>query len=142
MKNPRLLILAVLAALAAAGAALLRRRRGATTAGDTASEAGRSWPDPPGTLESDGPRVGDPMMAEASHFPEDATIRDRVRSELLRDADVPNGLSIDCALGVVTLRGEAPPELIDDLGTRAAAVEGVVRVDNRLHAPGIPPPAG
>jgi|GEM_PF-7115764 len=140
MRNPRLLIAALLAALAAVAAFLLRRRRGGPSTGDGGSGAGRSWPDPPGALESDGPRVGDPAVAGASHFPEDATVRDRVRSELLRDPDVPRGLAIDCALGVVTLRGEAPAALIDDLGVRAAAVEGVVRVDNRLHPPGTPPP--
>lgn len=131
MRGMRRRLLLLLPLLAAAIAFLLRRLRGR---GADAPAAGRSWPDPPGTLEREGRRVGDAAVAEASEFPDDVTIRDRVMTQLLRDPDVPRGISIDSALGVVTLRGEVPAALVEDLAIRTAAVEGVVRVDNRLHA--------
>jgi osmotically-inducible protein OsmY len=134
MHRTRLLILALLGALAAAGAYLLRRRQA------SGPPEGRSWPDPPGTLETEGRHVEDPDTARATEFPDDATTRDRVRSELLRDPEIPDGIAIDCALGVVTLRGEAPADMIDDIGTRVAVVDGVTGVDNRLHPPGTPAP--
>ena len=73
---------------------------------------------------------------------DDRVVKARVESELFRDADVPKGdVVIDVTAGVVTVRGEVEQHLVEDLPVRIAAVDGVVRVDNRLHAPGTAPPA-
>ena len=73
---------------------------------------------------------------------DDPVVKARVESELFRDADVPKGdVVIDVTAGVVTVRGEVASHLVDDLPVRIAAVDGVARVDNRLHAPGTTPPA-
>lgn len=114
--------IAVLAALAAAAAAyLLGRRRG---------DRGR--------LEYEGPtRQGAPPGGGS---PDDARLRDRVESELFRDPALPKGdIVIDAVGGVVTLRGQVDPALLEDLPVRVAAVEGVVDVRSLLHAPGTPP---
>jgi BON domain-containing protein len=132
--------------------ALLRYRKAGAPFGDgapgradeePAGAAGRSWPDPPGTLETEGPQVGDEAVAAAVAHPDDATLLDRVRSELFRDRELPKGdINLSAADGVVELRGQVEPALIEDIGTRVAAVEGVVRVENLLHAPGAAPSGG
>jgi hypothetical protein len=147
----RLIGRAVLGAIVGAAAkALLKRRRAGAGLAEPASvdagpagTAGRSWPDPPGRLETEGPAVGDEAVAAAVAYPDDATLLDRVRSELFRDPELPKGdINLSAANGVVELRGQVAPDLIEDIGTRAAAVEGVVRVENLLHAPGTPPGGG
>ena len=135
--------LLVLGALGAAAAALARRLRAPDREPWTAHEP-EGPPTGPGerpsgahrsTLEREGPRIGDEDLAEAITFPDDATLRDRVESELFRDPEVPKGLmNVDAAAGVVTLRGTVDAGLVDDLETRVAAVEGVVRVENLLTA--------
>ena len=129
----RLLILGALGALAAAIAR--RLRIGHVEAWvppqgleDEAAAGG-------GTLEREGPKIGDEDLAAAVTFPDDATLRDRVESELFRDPEVPKGrMNIDAAAGVVTLRGTVDPALVEDLAERVGAVEGVVRVENLLAA--------
>jgi hypothetical protein len=144
----------MLAAIVGAAARALRKRRGTRSSsgedgrqppGRTEPPAApaRSWPDESGGLETEGPRVGDEALAAAVAYPEDATLLDRVRSELFRDPALPKGrINVGAANGVVELRGAVEPELIEDIGTRVAAVEGVVRVDNLLHAPEAPDAAG
>jgi hypothetical protein len=92
-------------------------------------------PEDAGTLEREGPHIGDDDLAAAITFPDDATLRDRVESQVLGAPDVPKGdMNIDAAAGVVTLRGTVDAALVDDLEQRVAAVEGVVRVENLLTA--------
>jgi hypothetical protein len=136
----RLLVLGALGgvgALATAFARRLRLRRddeGWTVHVEPPAEApAASASGDEGTLEREGPHIGDPDLAAAVTFPDDATLRDRVESQVLGDPDVPKGeLNIDAAAGVVTLRGTVDPALVDDLEERVAAVEGVVRVENLL----------
>jgi osmotically-inducible protein OsmY len=91
-------------------------------------------------LEYAGPADADP--AAVGGAPGDAVVKARVESELFRDDDVPKGdVVIDVVGGVVTVRGSVPPRLVDDLPVRIAAVDGVLRVDSRLHAPDAPPAA-
>jgi osmotically-inducible protein OsmY len=72
---------------------------------------------------------------------DDATIADRVRTEIFRAQDAPKGsVSIDVQAGVVYLRGEAEPVWIDKLADEARRVDGVESVKNLLHAPGTPSP--
>ena len=83
--------------------------------------------------KSGGPRLADP---------DDQTLARKVETEIFRDADAPKGgVSVDVQAGVAYLRGEAPPEWVARFGDRAAAVEGISRVENLLHPPGTPAPA-
>jgi osmotically-inducible protein OsmY len=73
---------------------------------------------------------------------DDATLADKIRSEVLRDPDVPKGkINVNVQEGVVQLRGEVPRlELIDELVERTRKVQGVRDVENLLHVPGTPAP--
>jgi BON domain len=125
-------IAAILGALS--GLAVLARRLARPERPD-APDGGHSG------LEYEGPRFGDANLEAATSFPEDATLVDRVESQLFRDDDVPKGdINVDAADGVVTLRGEVDAAMIEEIGVRAAAVEGVTRVENLLHPPGTPAP--
>jgi osmotically-inducible protein OsmY len=74
---------------------------------------------------------------------DDATLADRVRSEIFRDADAPKGgVSVDVQAGVAYLRGEVPDAAwIDRFGLEARKVPGITDVKNLLHRPGTPAPA-
>src|SRR4026207_2460672 len=58
--------------------------------------------------------------------PDDATLADKVKSEIFRDADVPKGqINVNVEDGVVYLRGELEqPDLIADLGAPPRTVPG------------------
>jgi hypothetical protein len=73
---------------------------------------------------------------------DDATLADKIRSEVFRDPDVPKGqINVNVQDGVVQLRGELPrSELIDDLVDQTRKVQGVRDVENLLHLPGTPAP--
>jgi hypothetical protein len=72
----------------------------------------------------------------------DATLADKIRSEVFRDPDVPKGnINVNVQNGVVQLRGEVPrSELIDDLVEQTRKVQGVREVENLLHVPGTQAP--
>jgi osmotically-inducible protein OsmY len=83
-------------------------------------------------LEWDGP-AGDPRSV-AGGVPDDARLLARVESEVFRDPAIPKGdIALDAVGGVVTVRGTVAPDLVDELPTLVAAVEGVVRVENLLR---------
>jgi osmotically-inducible protein OsmY len=69
---------------------------------------------------------------------DDATLADKVRSQVLRDAEMPKGqINVNVQNGVVQLRGEVSRrELIDELITQTRKVQGVRDVENLLHGPG------
>ncbi len=73
---------------------------------------------------------------------DDATLAQKVQSEIFRDADVPKGqINVNAENGKVYLRGEVgQPELIKDLEKRARKVQGVQDVENLLHLPGTEAP--
>src|SRR5438552_16747845 len=75
--------------------------------------------------------------------PDDVTLARKVESEIFRDADVPKGqINVNVEDGVVYLRGELEqPDLIQDLESEARKVQGVLGVENLLHAPGQEAPA-
>jgi osmotically-inducible protein OsmY len=75
--------------------------------------------------------------------PDDVTLARKVETEIFRDAEVPKGqINVNAEDGVVYLRGEVEqPEMIRDLEDRARTVQGVLGVENLLHAPGQPAPA-
>jgi osmotically-inducible protein OsmY len=82
------------------------------------------------------------LKEEPKEF-DDATLANKVRTEIFRPADAPKGdVNINVEDGVVYLRGEVErPELIDDLVDRARNVQGVQGVENLLHLPGTEAPA-
>jgi gas vesicle protein len=78
---------------------------------------------------------GEPM-------PNDASLANKVESELFRDPDIPKGaINVNVEQGVVVLRGEVPDaELGERLEHEARAIPGVWEVENLLHLPGEPAP--
>jgi osmotically-inducible protein OsmY len=72
----------------------------------------------------------------------DATLKERIESELLRDPTIPKGgININAEQGIVVLRGEVPDATMRaTLEERAAAIRGVWYVENLLHLPGEPAP--
>ena len=73
---------------------------------------------------------------------DDATLAQKVQSEIFRDADVPKGqINVNAEDGIVVLRGEVErPELIDELVEKTRKVQGVRDVQNLMHLPGTPAP--
>jgi hypothetical protein len=143
--------LGIIAALAVAGAWLLDpasgRRRRALLRDRTAGLLRR--------LARRGERFGRRMASDtqglvqraANARPEqklvdDATLKNKVESELFRAADSPKGrVSVNAQHGVVQLRGEVDsPDLIEDLVEKARSIQGVREVENLLHVPGSPAP--
>jgi hypothetical protein len=88
------------------------------------------------------------VSQKAAHLKEepkdldDATLADKVRSEIFREAHALKGdVNVNVADGVVQLRGELEqPELIEDLVERTRRVVGVRDVENLLHTPGTDAP--
>ncbi len=72
---------------------------------------------------------------------DDATLTDKIETQIFRPADVPKGqINVNVQKGVVQLRGEVPrPELIDDLAAQVRRIHGVRDVENLLHLPGVAP---
>jgi osmotically-inducible protein OsmY len=83
------------------------------------------------------------LKQKATHIREeqkdydDATLTQKVQSELFRPADAPKGsVNVNVENGVVYLRGEVEqPDMIEDLEKRARKVQGVREVENLLHLP-------
>ena len=71
----------------------------------------------------------------------DETLKSKVETEIFREADSPKGqVDVNVVDGVVYLRGELEPEMIDDLVASTRKVTGVKDVESLLHPPGTPPP--
>ncbi len=81
------------------------------------------------------------LKEEPKEF-DDATLAQKVQSEIFRDADVPKGqINVNAEEGVIVLRGEVErPELIEELVEKTRQVQGVREVQNLLHLPGTPTP--
>lgn len=73
---------------------------------------------------------------------DDATLKDKVESELFRDEHEAKGsISVNAQQGVVQLRGELPSQdLIDALVDRTRKIHGVRDVESLLHLPGTEAP--
>ena len=73
---------------------------------------------------------------------DDATLADKVQSEVFRDPNLPKGdVNVNVQHGVVQLRGEVErSELIDELVEQTRKVQGVRDVENLLHLPGTEAP--
>jgi osmotically-inducible protein OsmY len=74
--------------------------------------------------------------------PDDVTLARKVETEIFRGAEVPKGqINVNAEDGVVYLRGEVEPDLAQELAAKAGQVQGVLGVENLLHAPGEEAPA-
>jgi osmotically-inducible protein OsmY len=72
---------------------------------------------------------------------DDATLVDKVESEVLRGPNVPEGITVNAEDGIVVLRGEVDtPERMTELAQAVLRVPGVAGVENLLHLPGEPAP--
>jgi osmotically-inducible protein OsmY len=73
---------------------------------------------------------------------DDATLKDKVESELFRDEhEVKGSINVNAQEGVVQLRGEVPSQgLIDALVERTEKIQGVREVESLLHTPGTEAP--
>jgi BON domain len=83
--------------------------------------------------------------AISQHLPkeyDDATLKDKVESELFRDEhEVKGAINVNAQEGVVQLRGQLPSQdLIDALVDRTHKIQGVRGVENLLHTPGTEAP--
>jgi osmotically-inducible protein OsmY len=89
------------------------------------------------------------LKAQATHRseepkpqPDDVTLARKVETEIFRGAEVPKGqINVNAEDGVVYLRGEVEPDMIEELAAKAREVQGVLGVENLLHAPGQEAPA-
>jgi osmotically-inducible protein OsmY len=79
----------------------------------------------------------DPEASMRAGAPDDATIVDRVQSQVFREVDVPIGaVNVNAEYGKVILRGELDNEdLIRDLVQRVREVDGVLDVESQLSTP-------
>jgi hypothetical protein len=75
-------------------------------------------------------------------LPNDATLAQRVQSEIFRDPDIPKGrINVNVEDGVVVLRGELDrPDQIKAMEEGAWRVAGVRGINNLLHLAINPPP--
>src|ERR1700730_221175 len=112
------------------GARLRRGWRTLNQLGARTSSSASTFPQRMVSLRS-GPRPAD-----------DLTLRDRVESEVFRNADLPKGqINLDVESGVVTIRGQVENALHIASGEKAVLkVPGVVGVENLLHVDGTPAP--
>jgi osmotically-inducible protein OsmY len=103
-----------------------------------------------GQRAQDAAAQGEGMKQKATHLkeqkkpqPDDVTLARKVEAEIFRDSDVPKGeINVNAEDGVVYLRGEVTePDMIEDLEAKARNVQGVLGVENLLHAPGQEAPA-
>ncbi len=71
---------------------------------------------------------------------DDASLQQKVESELFRDPSIPKGqININAERGVIVLRGQLEsPEQIADIESRVRRIAGVWDVQNLLHLPGLP----
>ncbi len=78
--------------------------------------------------------------ASAESMPNDATLANKVKSELFSDPQVPKRqISINVEQGTVVLRGElSSQEEIDQIEAQARRVPGVWEVRNLMHTVGTP----
>jgi osmotically-inducible protein OsmY len=80
--------------------------------------------------------------ADEGRMLDDATLAQKVMSEVFRSRDIPKGaVNVNVENGVVYLRGEVEdPRMIERIVERTRDVGGVFDIENLLHLPGDPAP--
>lgn len=82
----------------------------------------------------------DRVVSTAPSLPDydDATLAQKVMTELFRDPHVPKGaINVNAENGVVLLRGEIEePAMIVEIVARTRRIRGVADVENLMHLPG------
>lgn len=113
------------------GAFLRRGVRQAERAGRTASAQAHGLTQKVGHLR------------EATPILDDASLAEKISSELFRDPSIPKGdINLNVERGVVVLRGQIETqEQIQEIEARVRRISGVWDVQNLLHLPGLPAPA-
>jgi hypothetical protein len=83
-----------------------------------------------------------PQASQAPKDLDDVALARKVETIIFRDDAVPKGqIDVNCADGVVWLRGEAAtPDMIKALELQTAAIPEVRLVENLLHLPKTPAP--
>ena len=120
--------------LAATVAVFVRWRGGFSHAADEVVRLPEAAaPDEPKRpLEEAGPAETEPLAGD----PEDATLVDRVKSQVFHDERFKGSVNVAVEYGRIVLHGELDqPELIDELVDAVRKVEGVRGVESRLHTP-------
>jgi BON domain len=114
-----------------AGARARRGWQAANQLGARTSSSAAAFPQRMVQLRSMRPRPAD-----------DLTLRDRVESEVFRNADLPKGqINFDVEAGVVTIRGQVENAYqIANVEKAVLKVPGVAGVENLLHVDGTPAP--
>lgn len=75
------------------------------------------------------------MHRESDKEYNDATLSEKVESELFRDPTIPKGsINVNAEHGVVILRGQVSPDQVDLIADRTRQISGVLEVDNRLSS--------
>ena len=88
------------------------------------------------TPSEDEPSRSDQPAEVVVGDPEDATLVDRVKSEVFRDERFKGSVNVAAEYGRILLHGELEqPELIDELVAAVRSVDGVRDVESRLHTP-------
>jgi len=113
------------------GAQLRRGWRAANRISARTSASAAAFPQRMVQLRSVRPRPAD-----------DLTLRDRVESEVFRNAELPKGrINFDVESGVVTIRGQVDNAYqIANVEKAVLKVPGVAGVENLLHVDGTPAP--
>jgi hypothetical protein len=93
-------------------------------------------------VEGLGHQLETAFLRQDEPAPNDATLVQRVESQIMRGQEVPKGaININAEEGVIVLRGELDrPEHIRQLEEAARRVRGVRGVKNLLHLHGTPAP--
>ena len=93
-------------------------------------------------VEGLGHQLENALLREDESAPNDATLVQRVESQIMRGQEVPKGaININAEDGVIVLRGELDrPEQIRHLEESSRHVKGVRGVRNLLHLHGTPAP--
>jgi osmotically-inducible protein OsmY len=137
------------AGLGAAAAYFLDNDSGARRRSSVGDKAGRFTRQGAGTVQSAAHSAGAQAQGAAARFQhaatggdsapdDDNTLKNKVETEIFRDADAPKGaVDVSVVRGIVELRGQLDDRAqIEALELKTRMVTGVTDVRNMLHLPG------
>ena len=140
------------AGIGAAAAYFLDNESGNRRRRIVSDKAGRFAREGGGSLQGAAQAVGAQTQGKAARFKsaatggdsapgDDNTLKNKVQTEIFRDADAPKGsVDVNVANGIVELRGQVDDRAtIEALEMKTRMVTGVRDVRNLLHLPGQQP---